>query len=160
MQEYIDRLKSRYVDHPVKWATLGGFVLLIIGVLGPWATISFLGMSESIGGTDGEFFGTFVLILAILGLAAVLVYALGNVNVQLTQLLWGLVVLAVVIDLLVIIDFLDVLTEDMVSVGWGLWLTVIGAIALSVGAIVPMKDAIGAKADEMRSGGGGGGSDA
>jgi hypothetical protein len=154
MQEYIDRLKSRYVDQPVKWATLAGFVLLIIGVLGPWATISVLGFSESIGGTDGEFFGTFVLILSILGLAAVLVYALGNVNIQLTQLLWGLVILAVVIDLMVIWDFLDVMTMDGIGTGWGLWLALIGAIALSVGAIVPMKDAIGAKADEMRSGGG------
>lgn len=152
MQEYIDRLKSRYVDQPVKWATLGGLVLLIIGVLGPWATISFLGISESINGTDGEFFGTFVLILSVLGLAAVLVYALGNVNIQQSQLMWGLVILAVVIDLMVIWDFIDVLTTDMVSVGWGLWLALIGAIALSVGAILPMKDQIGAKASEMRSG--------
>ncbi len=150
MQPYIDRLKSRYVDQPLKWATLAGFVVIIIGVFGPWATVSFMGFSDSISGTNSEFFGTFVLILSIIGLAAVLVYALGNVNIQLSQLMWGLVALAVIIDLLVLIDFIDVLTTDMVGVGWGLWLTLIGAIALSAGAIVPMKDAIGAKANEMR----------
>lgn len=152
MQEYIDRLKSRYVDQPVKWATLGGLVALIIGVFAPWATISFMGFSESVNGTESGFNGTFILILSIAGLAAVLAYAFANVNVQLRHVLWGLVGLAVIIDILVLIDFIDVLTEDMASVGWGLWLTVIGAIALSVGAILPMKDEIGARANEMRSG--------
>jgi hypothetical protein len=151
VQEYTDKLKSRYVDSPIKWATLGGLVLLIIGVFGPWATVSFMGFSSSISGTDGEFWGIFVLILSVLALAAVLVYAFANVNIQHRQLLWGLVIVAVVIDLMVLWDFIDVLTTDLVGVGWGLWLALIGAIALSVGAIVPMKDEIGAKANEMRS---------
>lgn len=154
MQEYIQKLQTRYVDEPVKWATIAGFVLMIIGVFGAWATVNVMGLvSVSTNGFDHN--GTLVFILSLVGLAAIAVYAFSNVNVQQVQLLWGLVAVAVIIDVLVLINFIDILTSSGVRPGWGLWLTVIGAAALSVGAIVPMWGEIRSRADQARNSGGG-----
>lgn len=157
MQEYIDKLRERYVDQPVKWATLGGLLLLLIGAFGPWVEAEVGPFSASSGGFDEN--GVFTFILALAGIAAIGAYVYGNISMEQTALLWALVIGAVVVDILVLIDFLDVMTEDEpegvnISVGWGLWASVIGAIALSVGAILPMWGEIRKRADDMRSSGG------
>lgn len=147
MQQYMDRLRQRYVHEPVRWATIGGLALLIIGVFGPWATISGLGLDLSTNGMDHK--GDIIFILALVGLGAIGAYAFTNVKIEERMLMWGLVAGVLLIDLLVLLDFLDIMSEDGVGVGWGLWLTVIGAIAATAGAVVPMWSEIRARASDM-----------
>ncbi len=153
MQENIDKLRERYVTSPVRWATIAGLVLLVIGAFGAWKTASAGPIEVSSGGFDEN--GTMTFILALAGLAAIAAYVYTTVQIQQSVLLWGLVIGAVVIDLLVLFDFLDVMTEDVpegvdIGVGWGLWVSIVGAIALSVGAIVPMWGEIRSRAEGMR----------
>ncbi len=160
MQEYLGKLRERYVTSPVKWLTIVGLIVLIVGAFGDWATVSIDlgdlgigGISGSTGGFDEN--GTLTFILALVGLGAIAAYVYTNVNIPLSGLMWGLVAGAVVIDLLLLFDFLDIVTEDTpegvdISVGWGLWLSIIGAIALSVGAVVPMWSEIRSRAEGMR----------
>lgn len=153
MQEYLDKLRERYLDEPVKWATLGGLLLLIISPFLDWWTADLGAFGEvSENGFDEN--GIFTFIIALVGVAAIGAYVYANVNIQQQALLWGLVVGAIVIDILLLIDFLDIITEDVIGVGIGLWLAIVGAIALSVGAIVPMWSEIRERAEGMRSGGG------
>jgi hypothetical protein len=51
VNEYRDKLRMRYVNDPVKWATIVGFLLAIFGVFGPWATLDAVGIDIS---TDGN----------------------------------------------------------------------------------------------------------
>lgn len=153
MQENIDKLRERYVTSPVRWATIIGLVLLVIGAFGAWKTASAGPIEVSSGGFDEN--GTMTFILALAGLAAVAAYVYTTIQIQQSVLLWGLVIGAVVIDLLVLFDFLDVVTEDVpegvdIGVGWGLWVSIVGAIALSIGAIVPMWSEIRSRAEGMR----------
>ena len=148
MQQYTDKLKDRYVDQPIKWATLAGFVLMIIGVFGPWATIDLGIIQAETHGSDHN--GTLILILAVVGLAAILAYVFANLNFDQMTLLWALVIITVIIDVLVLLDFLDIAGEDGVGMGWGLWLTLIGAILATVGAVLPMWGNIRSKAEGMR----------
>jgi hypothetical protein len=150
MQQYTDRLRERYVHQPVQWATLGGLLLIIVGVFGPWATLELnvLGIDANTNGMDHN--GTIILILALVAVGAIAAYVFANVNIEQRMLMWGLVIGAVVIDLLVLLDFFDIMGEDGIGIGWGLWLTILGAILFTVGAIVPMWSEIRAKASDMR----------
>lgn len=149
MQQYTDRLRERYVHQPVQWATIAGFLLLVIGVFGPWATISVgaLGIDVSTNGMDHK--GDVVLILALVGIAAIAAYAFTSVKIEERMLMWGLVAGVVLIDLLVVLDFLDIQTTDGVGIGWGLWLTILGAILATAGAVVPMWSEIRSRASNM-----------
>ena len=147
MQPYINKLRERYVDQQVKWATIGGLLLLIIGVFGPWAKISAFGLDVSTNGFDHK--GGLCLFIALAGLAGIFAYVFSNLSIQQTMLLWGLVAGVAVIDLLIVIDFLDIQTTDFASVGWGLWLSIIGAAAATAGAVIPMWSQIRAKASNM-----------
>ncbi|MGE0229029.1 MAG: hypothetical protein AB7I38_03640 [Dehalococcoidia bacterium] len=149
MQQYSDRLRDRYVRQPVQWATLAGILLLIIGVFGPWATIdaNVLGLDLSTNGMDHK--GDLIFILALASAAAIAAYAFLNVRIEERMLMWGLVAAAVVIDLLVLLDFFDIMGEDGIGIGWGLWLTILGAILLTAGAVVPMWSEIRTKASDM-----------
>ncbi len=53
-----------------KWIGLGGCVLMIIGCFLPFATVSALGLSQSVNYIDGD--GVFVVIAAVV--AAILIY--------------------------------------------------------------------------------------
>jgi len=145
MQQYTDRLRERYIHQPVQWATLAGLLLLLIGVFGPWATLDLIDVSSN--GTDHN--GTIVLILALIGVAAIAAYVFANVNIEQRVLMWGLVAGALIVDLLVLLDFFDIMGADGYSMGWGLWLTLLGAILLTVGAVVPMWAEIRSKAGGM-----------
>ncbi len=157
MQEYVDKLRQSYVDQPVKWATIAGLVLLIIGVFPAWATVDFDTPIGNFGGSTNGFDhnGTITLILALIGLGAIAAYTFANIQIQQSMLLWGLVAGAVVIDILLLLDFIDITTEDTppgvdISVGFGLWLSILGAILLSAGAIVPMWGEITSRAQSMQ----------
>lgn len=147
MQQYMDRLRQRYVHQPVQWATIAGFVVMIVGVFGPWATLSAIGIDLSTDGFDHK--GDIVLILSLAGLGAIGAYAFTNVKIEERMLMWGLVAGVVLIDLLVILDFFDIMPEDGVGVGWGLWLTIGGAIVATAGAVVPMWSEIRSRASSM-----------
>jgi len=149
MQQYTDRLRERYIQQPVQWATLAGLLLLLIGVFGPWATleIDVLGIDTSTNGMDHN--GTMVFILTLVAIAAIAAYVFTNVRIEQRMLMWGLVAGALVIDLLVLLDFFDIMGEDGIGIGWGLWLTVLGAILLTAGAIVPMWSEIRSRASGM-----------
>jgi hypothetical protein len=147
MQPYIDKLRERYVDQQVKWATIGGLLLLIIGVFGPWAKISAFGLNVSTNGFDHK--GGLCLFIALACLGGIAAYVFTNVNIQQLALLWGLVVGVVMIDLMLLLDFLDIQTTDLVTTGWGLWLAMIGAAAATVGAVLPMWSQIRTKASDM-----------
>ncbi|HRC62001.1 MAG: hypothetical protein K1X87_00215 [Dehalococcoidia bacterium] len=149
MQQYTDRLRQRYVHEPVQWGTLAGLLLMVIGVFGPWATVSIkvLGISASTNGMDHK--GDIVFIIALAAAAAIVAYAFLNVRIEERMLMWGLVAAALIIDLLVLLDFLDIMGTDGVGIGWGLWLTVVGAAAFTAGAVVPMWSEIRAKASDM-----------
>ncbi len=150
MQQYIDRLRERYVDQPVKWAAIAGFALVVLGAFGPWATVGVAGFHVSANGFDYN--GALVLILALAALGGIGAYTFARGGVPLATLLWALVACAAVIDVLVLINFLDIVGTRGVGVGWGLWLTVIGAVAASLGAVVPMWAEIQARGRDLRGG--------
>ncbi|MSP21921.1 MAG: hypothetical protein EXR66_02700 [Dehalococcoidia bacterium] len=147
MQPYIQKLQDRYVDQPVKWATVAGLVLLLLGGLGPWYTINVLvTVIASSGGNGG-----LILLLALGGLGVLGAYVYANVELPLTTLLWVLVGLAATVDVFVTLSFLDALGSS-VGIGWGLWLAIVGAVAFSVGAILPMWNQIRDCAQSLQRG--------
>lgn len=150
----MDRLQ-RYVDQPVKWATIAGLILLIVSLFAPWAELDLGelgGLVPDISSNGFDHNGTLMLILAVVGLGAIGVYCYASVDLQLSLLLWGLLIIAVVLDLLVLVALLDIAGEELVSLGWGLWLAIVAAAVTTVGAVVPMWDEIRSRAGEMRSG--------
>lgn len=112
-----------------------GAALVAIGAFGPWATI--LGFSKA--GTDGD--GVITLVLALAAAALVgLAIRRGRAPSRV-----GVGVCAVLITAIAVMDVADVQDTDVgsflggsidVSVGWGLWLTLCGGIALLVAAVL------------------------
>ena len=148
------KLMDRYVDRPVKWAAIAGFLLVILGAFGPWVVVDTPLGDASNGGFDEN--GVLTFILALIGLAAIAAYAFSDIRIESQLLHWGLVAIAVLIAILVLIDFLDVITEDApegfdIGPGWGLWLSLVGAILALVGTIVPMWDEIQNRTQGMRN---------
>lgn len=124
-------------------AALIASVGLVIGSIGPW--MSFFAMSR--GGMDAD--GTLTLILGILAAGALFaVLNLGLLGARKSNLMMWLSVAAVVAGLLgaiiAVVDIIDITSrtaeifgETMSpEVGWGLWLVLISALALTVTAIV------------------------
>lgn len=94
--------------------TYGAVGAVVLGAIGPWATA--FGLSKA--GTEGD--GVITLIGAILVLVLVTRW-------------WrptAALVIAGLIAAVVAYDFIDISGTDLVSVGWGLYLSVVGAVAL------------------------------
>ncbi len=117
-----------------------GALVVVIGSFLAWASVSVEGFgSESVGGMDGD--GTITLIVG-LAAAAFALFLKGRARMI------GVIVAGAIIVLVSIIDIVDVgraagelggLPGVDVSVGFGLWLVLIGGIAAVVGAFI--KDA-------------------
>lgn len=109
-----------------------GIGLLIIGAIGPWVTVE--GFSENGLNSDGVITLILALIAAgFLGLAFQRKVAPSRIAIGICALL------ALAIS---IIDVMDVSDTDLgvpgfePSVGWGLWLTLVGSIVLAVSAVL------------------------
>ena len=127
---------------------LGGFsaFLVFLGSLLSWSTVEFFGDTIGVRGTASGFFGTWTLLLS--GLCAVVITWRGadiparlDLSSKLTESQLNVVdmgtkialpVAASLIFLLALLDFIDVATSglDGVSVGLGLYVTLVGAIGL------------------------------
>lgn len=147
------KLMDRYLDQPVKWAAIAGFLLVILGAFGPWAVVDTPVGDASSSGFDENGFLTFI--LALIGLGAIAVYAFTDVRIESQMLHWGLIAIAVLIFILVLVDFLDIMTEDAppgidFGPGWGLWLSLLGSILALVGTIAPMWGEIQSRTQGMR----------
>jgi peptidoglycan/LPS O-acetylase OafA/YrhL len=119
------------------WGAPAATALLVLGAIGPWATIDIAALGQSAstskGGLDSDGVLTLVLALIAGGL-------LGLWRAQRAR--WQPIVAAVLgalAALIAIIDIGEVSGTDTglggaadVSVGWGLWVTLVGAIVLIV----------------------------
>lgn len=121
---------------------LVGAVLVVIGSIGPWATVA----NSSVGGLDGDGWITLVLALLTGGFAAG-VFAPASVARIMRWLVlpWTLIALLVtVIDIVDISstssEFSNQFSDDIfsLSVGWGLWLALAGSIVTLVAAVALM----------------------
>lgn len=119
-----------------------GAVLVVIGSIGPWATVA----SSGVGGLDGDGWITLVLALLAGGFAAA-VFAPARVARIMRWLVlpWTLITLLVaVIDIVDISStssqFSNQFSDDIftLSVGWGLWLVLAGSIIALVAAVALM----------------------
>jgi hypothetical protein len=143
------KLMDRYLDNPIKWAAIVGFALAVIGTFFDWWKVD-VGIIEVSESGLGETEGLLTFILGLIALGAIAVFAFTDMNIESRMLHWGLLAIAVLIDLLVLIQFIDILTTDGVDVGIGLWISILGAILATVGTVVPMWGEIQTRAQGMR----------
>jgi peptidoglycan/LPS O-acetylase OafA/YrhL len=102
--------------------------LIILGALGPWVTVEgFADVSES--GLESD--GVITLVLSLIVGGLLLAY---RNRPHPRGVMIGLALCAIGALAIAIIDVLDVTSAELggiePSVGWGLWLTLIGSIAL------------------------------
>jgi hypothetical protein len=125
------------------WVLLGAAIAAVIGALLPWARIDVSfgteDVSANVNGTEGD--GVITLVLGIL-LGAVAVLALATRGVARWAAVVGTVA-AVVMTAIAIIDIVDVnrTAGDIsplvdVSVGAGLWVTLIAGLAGIIGGVL------------------------
>ncbi len=114
----------------------GGAGALILGSLGPWASV----MGFSANGIDGDGFITIILgiVAAVATWETVTRSNAARFKAPLVALVCGALALALMVYELINIyssssEFFD--TTVRASPGWGAWLTTLGAIALSIGAL-------------------------
>lgn len=118
-----------------RWATLGvvSALLMIFGSFGPWVTLGPLSAS----GTDGD--GVITLFLA-LGAIAVLVFFLTAQGSRLTWLPWLATGMGALAALVALVDMSDFESEETLfgtaSLGWGIILVGIAAVALTVESVL------------------------
>jgi hypothetical protein len=125
-------------DARSKWLLVAGVVVVAFGALLPWATLNAGIISVSKAGTDGD--GVITLLLAIV--VGVLLLAKWKAGLSRAVVIVALV-LGVIVLAIATIDAIDVasrfedndLVEVRASVGIGLWLTLLGGIAMIAGAI-------------------------
>lgn len=106
---------------------LAAIGLVVIGAAGPWVTLG----SFSKGGLEGD--GVITLVLALVAAGVLLLAHFRGRRAPVVVVgICGLLALAIAI-----IDIADVQDAGFgASVGWGLWLTLVGAIALLAAAAV------------------------
>ncbi|MGX5692678.1 hypothetical protein ACWKWA_05825 [Dermacoccus abyssi] len=90
-------------------ASLAAQFFVIIGCLGPWASV----WGSSVSGMNGDGVIVLLLSLAIIGLGVA--HLLGKVP---AKFLWGIVVAAAISFIVGLVDYGDI--RDVASVGWGL----------------------------------------
>jgi hypothetical protein len=125
-------------DTRSKWLLVVGTAVVAVAALLPWATVNAGLVSVSKAGTDGDGVITLVLALVVGGLVLAKWKAGLSRPVVIVSLVLGAIVLAIATY-----DAIDVgstveeneLVEVRASVGIGLWLTLLGGIAMIAGAI-------------------------
>lgn len=123
------------------WALLAVGVVGVIGSFGPWASVTVLGHTLTIDGTDTGKDGTLTLVFMVVVLAMGLVVGLrqGRVWTGIVALVFALLAaLVAVIDTADVSTGVDGALRDAISVGWGLWVTLVAsvlAVGLSIAAI-------------------------
>ena len=120
-------------SRPLPVVPLVGIALLVLGAIGPWVTVEDLPeVSES--GLESD--GVITLALALIAGALLLVYR----NRPGKRAAIGAGICALLALVISIIDVSDVSGTSVLgiepSVGWGLWLTLVGSIVLLAGVIL------------------------
>ncbi|MEG9224429.1 hypothetical protein [Aeromicrobium sp. Sec7.5] len=119
-----------------------GAVLVVIGSIGPWATVA----GSSVGGLDGDGWITLVLALLAGGFCAA-VFAPASVARIMRWFVLPWVLIALLVAVIDIVDisstsseFSNQFSDDIftLSVGWGLWLVLAGSIVALVAAVALM----------------------
>lgn len=137
----------RKLGHPAFWWAAVSAVALIVGALGPWATVDLGFVNESVSGTERGGDGTVVIVGAVLVLACLVAWAAFA-----RRNLWGLVVVAAIIGAIMVVlavvdansatngDFLVSSFRDQfkdsIKVGWGLYLVGAAGISLLAASVV------------------------
>ncbi len=123
-------------EKPVHWA-MGATAVLALGSIGPWAQVTFLGITVSKGGLSGD--GVITMILAIAAFVALLRLNQGQSRGVATAAVvaGGLAVAVSVYDLVNISNSY----RGLVHPGWGLYLAAVGSIALTTFAYVARRAA-------------------
>ncbi|HEX6417232.1 MAG TPA: hypothetical protein VFZ77_02005 [Acidimicrobiales bacterium] len=120
------------------WLLVVGTAVVAIGALLPWATVNAGLVSVSKAGTDGDGVITLLLALVVGGLVLAKWKAGLSRAVVIVSLVLGAIVLAVAtydaIDVASTVEESE-FVEVRASVGIGLWLTLVGRIAMIAGAI-------------------------
>lgn len=134
------------VSAPVTgWAILACGLLGVIGSVTPWASVDFLGMSQTVSGTDasdGKLSIVCAGIVAVMGLLIAL--RVGHLWTSIVAL-----VFAVFVALIGFADFGSIngdygalkdehVPDGVVSVGYGIWLVIFSGVLGIVAAIVAM----------------------
>jgi hypothetical protein len=125
-------------DARSKWLLLGGTAVVAVGSLLPWATVNAGFVTVSKAGTDGD--GVITLLFAlVVGALALAKWKAGLTRgIVITSLVLGLLILAIAaydtVDIASAVEETEFI-EVRASVGIGLWLTLLGSIAMVVGAI-------------------------
>ena len=125
---------------PFLWGTVGAAAVVFLAAFLPWVSFS----GGSVAGTGNGKDGWFTLILALVagGLAAAAIFLAAQQPVLPRVAAIGTVVVGVLVTLISIVDIVDVMKADRdlgvagdlynleINVGFGLWLTLLGGIAL------------------------------
>jgi hypothetical protein len=102
---------------------------MFVGAIGPWVKVSVLGTTVTASGYDRD--GIIVLIAAVLVLVGALVRSKGWLILA--------VIAAVISTITTIYDYFDVAGTHFVTVGWGLWLSLIASIAATVTLVLLLR---------------------
>ena len=134
---------QRKLDPRVAWTVFGGAGAVMLGALLPWAKVQAGIFSAEKAGTDGD--GVITLLLALgVGVVAILLVTQG---VQLWKPIvivaaGGLCVLTAIVDMVDVknraADPPEGLEGIQVTIGIGLWLTLLGAVAIVVGGVLTL----------------------
>ena len=131
------------MDKPVPhfWVAVGGVALTFLGLIGPWAKVVGL-LNVSVSGLDtddGKLVGLFALVA--LGFLALYAFRKRTLLPLAIAGIFGLLVTAVAgYDLIDIGSSVDEVDSEFAraSVGWGLYATVLGGLAVSAGSLLTM----------------------
>ena len=123
-----------------RWLWLGGAVAVVVGAMLPWASVATPFGTISKNGTDGD-----GIITMIFGLAAGVLLLLRWNRAPARGLTIAALVVSVLIGVVAVVDMIDVksrFTSGSVSlsasIGVGLWLTLLGAVAALAGTIISL----------------------
>ena len=128
---------SKIVSH--FWVAAAGVALTFLGLLGPWVKVVGL-LSISVSGLDAED-GKLVGLFALGALAFLALYAFRKPTLLPLAIagIFGLLVTAVAgYDLIDIVSSVNEVESEFAraSVGWGLYATVLGGLAVSAGSLL------------------------
>lgn len=103
--------------------------LMVIGAIGPWASVSVLGTTLSVNGFDRD--GHLVVFFAVVVAGLLIAKRTGKPKV--------LALLAAAVSSLVLIyHYFDLTNSAAVTVGWGLWLALLASLA-ALGCLVALR---------------------
>jgi hypothetical protein len=123
-------------------SVMGGAAIVLIGSVLPWASVTTFVGTISVNGTNGDGVLTLIGALLIAGLAGPALWGLAR-----RGLLIGALVLSALVAVVALIDIADVSSRVAdangtglvhASVGFGLWLTLVGAIVATAGTAIAL----------------------